>query len=104
MTHLHSHHRSHAVQQRAPAFPPHAHLVNAPVYPLDLHSSALTPVHRNERSGDSPVVVDGEVITSITTMIPTHTQDDTYATTAWAIKPKRNLEANSQAFREEWFE
>jgi uncharacterized BrkB/YihY/UPF0761 family membrane protein len=36
-------------------------------------------------------VVDGEVITSITTTIPTHTQDDTYATTAWAIEPKRNL-------------
>jgi uncharacterized BrkB/YihY/UPF0761 family membrane protein len=91
MTHLHSHHRSHAVQQRAPAFPPHAHLVNAPVSPLDLHSRALTPIHRNERSGDSPLVVDGEVITSITTMIPTHTQDDTYATPAWAIASKRSL-------------
>jgi hypothetical protein len=29
MTHLHSPHHSHAVQQCAPAFPPHAHLINA---------------------------------------------------------------------------
>ena len=91
MTHLHSHHRSHAVQQRAPAFPPHTHLVNAPMSPLDFRSRALTPIHRNERCGDSPLVVDGEVITSITTTIPTHTPDDTYPTTAWAIEPKRNL-------------
>jgi hypothetical protein len=91
MTHLHSPHRSHAGQQRAPAFPPHAHLVNALVSPLDFRSSALTPIHRNERCGDSPLVVDGEVITSITTTIPTHTQDDTYPTPAWAIGPKRNL-------------
>lgn len=91
MTHLHSPHRSHAVQQRAPAFPPHTHLVNAPVYPLDFRSSALTSIHCNERSGDSPLVVDGEVITSITTPIPTHTRDDTYATTAWTIEPKRTL-------------
>jgi hypothetical protein len=33
------------------------------------------------------LVVDGEVITNI----PTHTQDDTYTPTAWAIEPKRNL-------------
>jgi uncharacterized BrkB/YihY/UPF0761 family membrane protein len=37
------------------------------------------------------LVVDGEVITSITTTIPTHTQDNTYTTPAWAIEPKRNL-------------
>jgi uncharacterized BrkB/YihY/UPF0761 family membrane protein len=61
------------------------------VYPLDVCSSALTPIRRKEHSGDSPSVVDGEVITSITTTIPIHTQDDTYATTAWAIEPKRNL-------------
>jgi hypothetical protein len=94
MTHLHSPHHSHAVQQRAPAFPAHAHLVNAPVSPLDFRSTALTPIHRNERSGDSPLVVDGEVITSITsitTTIPTHTQDHTYATTELAIEPKCNL-------------
>jgi hypothetical protein len=91
MTHLHSPHRSHAVQQRAPAFPPHTHLVNALVSPVDFRSRALTPIHRNERSGDSPLVVDGEVITSMTTPIPTHTQDDTYAPPAWAIEPKPNL-------------
>lgn len=91
MTHLHSPHHSHAVQQGAPAFPPHAHLVNAPVSPLDFRSSAVTLIHRNERSGDLPLVVDGEVITSITTTIPTHTQDHTYATPTWAIEPKRNL-------------
>jgi hypothetical protein len=37
------------------------------------------------------LVVDGEVITSITTTIPTHTQDHIYPTPAWAIEPKRNL-------------
>jgi hypothetical protein len=91
MTHLHSPHHSHAVQQRAPACPSHTHLVNAPVSPLDFRSRALTPIHRNERCGDSPLVVDGEVITSITTTIPIHTQDHAYATPAWAIEPKRNL-------------
>jgi hypothetical protein len=90
MTHLHSHHHSHGVQQRAPAFP-HAHLVNAPVSPLDLHSSALTPTYLPEHGARLPLVVDGEVITSITATIPTHAQDDTYATTAWAIEPKRTL-------------
>jgi len=90
MTHLHSHHHSHAVQQRAPAFPPHAHLVNALVSPLGFRSRALIPIHRNERSGDSPLVVDGEVITSVTTM-PTHTRNDTYPTTAPVIEPRRNL-------------
>jgi hypothetical protein len=91
MAHLHSPHHSHVTYQRAPAFPPHTHLVNALVSPLDFRSSALTPVHRNECSGNSPLVVDGEVITSITTTIPTHTPDDTYPRTAWAIEPKRNL-------------
>jgi hypothetical protein len=91
MTHLHSHHHSHVTYQRAPAFPPHAHLINAPVSPLDLRSRALTPIHRNERSGDSPLAVDGEVITSTTTPIPTHTQDHTYTTPAWATEPKRTL-------------
>ena len=87
MTHLHSPHHSHAVQQRAPAFPPYAHMVNALVSPLDFRCRALTPIHRNERFGDSPLVVDGEVITSITTPIPTHT----YTPPAWAIEPKRKL-------------
>jgi hypothetical protein len=91
MTHLHSPHRSHTVQQRAAAFPPHAHLVNAPVSPLDLHSSALIPTYHPEHGARSPLVVDGEVITSITTTIPTHTPDHTYPPPAWALEPKRNL-------------
>jgi hypothetical protein len=37
------------------------------------------------------LVVDGEVITSITTPIPTHTQQDTYPTPTWATEPKRTL-------------
>jgi hypothetical protein len=37
------------------------------------------------------LVVDGEVITSITTPIPTHTQQDTYTPPTWATEPKRTL-------------
>jgi hypothetical protein len=91
MTHPHSPHHSHVAYPRAAAFPPHAHLVNAPVSPLDFRSSALIPTYPSEHGARSPLVVDGEVITSITTTIPTHTQEDTYTTTAWAIEPKRNL-------------
>jgi hypothetical protein len=90
VTHLHSHHRSHAVQQRAPAFPPWFHLANAPVPPLVFGSTALIPTHPTERGATSPLVVDGEVITSTTT-IPTHPRYDTDATTTWAIEPKRTL-------------
>jgi hypothetical protein len=91
MTHLHSPHHSHVAYQRAAAFPSHAHLVNAPVSPLDVHSNALIPTYPPEHGARSPLVVDGEVITSITTTIPTHTQDNTYTPPAWAIEPKRNL-------------
>jgi hypothetical protein len=90
VTHLHSHHRSHAVQQRAPAFPPCVHLANATVSPLDFGSTALIPTHPTEQGDTSPLVVDGEVITSIDT-IPTHPRYDTDTTTAWAIEPKRTL-------------
>jgi hypothetical protein len=90
MTHSHLPHRSHAVQQRTPAFSPHAHLVNAPVFPLDRHCSVLLPTHPIEQGATSPLVVDGEVITSTTT-IPTPRRNDTYATTAWASEPKRSL-------------
>jgi hypothetical protein len=90
MTHLHSHHHSHLIQQRAPAFPPYAHLVNASVFPLDFRPSALVPTYSAEHGAGSPLVVDGEVITSITT-IPTQPRDETYPTTAPVIKPKRNL-------------
>jgi hypothetical protein len=91
MTHLYSDHRSHLIQQRAPAFPPYAHLINAPAFPRDFHSSALIPTYPAEHGAGSPLVVDGEVITSITTMIPTHTKEDTYPTIAPVIEPKRNL-------------
>jgi hypothetical protein len=90
MTHLHSDHRSHVAQQRTSAFPPYAHLVNASVFPLDFRSSALIPTYPAEHGAGSPLVVDGEVITSITT-IPTQPRDDTYPAIAPVIKPKRNL-------------
>jgi hypothetical protein len=87
MTHLHSHHHSHLIQQRVLAFPSHADLVNASVTRLDRRSSALIPTHDTEHGDGSPLVVDGEVITSITT-IPTYTRDDSIAS---VLKPKRNL-------------
>lgn len=90
MTHLHSHHRNHAVQQRTPAFPPWFHLANAPVSPLDFSASGLIPTHPAEQGAMSPLVVDGEIITSIDT-IPTDPRYDIDATPAWAIEPKRNL-------------
>lgn len=88
MTHLHSHHRNHAVQRRAPAFPPWFHLTSAPVSPLDFDASGLIPTHPAEQGAMSPLVVDGEVITSIDT-IPTDSRYDTDATPAW--EPKRTL-------------
>jgi hypothetical protein len=91
MTHLHSHHRSHTAQRRPPAFPPWVYLTNAPVSSLDFGSTALIPTHHTEQGVTSPLVVDGEVITSITTTIPTYTKDHTYAPPAWASGPKRNL-------------
>jgi hypothetical protein len=87
MTHLHSHHHSHLIQQRVPAFPLHADLVNASVTRLDRHSSALIPTCDTEHGDGSPLVVDGEVIISITT-IPTYTRDDSIAS---VLEPKRNL-------------
>jgi hypothetical protein len=90
MTHLHSAQHSHMVHQRPRVLTPYAHVVNAPLFPLDIRSSALTPIHRNERSEDSPLVVDGEVIASIDT-IPSDPRYDTDAPTAWAIELKRNL-------------
>ena len=90
MTHLYSHQHSHTVQQRPRVLTPYAHVVNAPLFPLDMRSSALTPIHRDERSKDSPLVVDGEVITSVTT-IPAHRSDYTEATVTSVFEPKRNL-------------
>jgi hypothetical protein len=90
MTHLHSDHHNHLIQQRVPAFPPYTHLVNASVFPLDFRSSALIPTYPAEHGAGSPLVVDGEVITSITT-IPMQGRNDTYPAIAPVIKPKRNL-------------
>jgi hypothetical protein len=88
MTHLHSHHHSHLIQQRVLDFPLHADLANASVTRLDHHhSSALIPTHDTEHGDGSPLVVDGEVITSITT-IPTYIRDDSIAS---VLEPKRNL-------------
>ena len=88
MTHVHSHHRNHAIQQRTPAFPPWVHLTNAPISPLDVGSTALIPTHATEQGVTSPLVVEGEVITSIDT-IPTDPRYATDATPAW--EPKRTL-------------
>jgi hypothetical protein len=71
MTHLHSDQCNVPVHQHPMVFSPYSHLVNAPVFPLDSHPSALIPPHYPE----SPIVVDGEVlISSLTT--PAHIWDD----------------------------
>jgi hypothetical protein len=91
MTHLHSHQHSHMVHQRPRVLAPYAHLVNSPVASLDLGCpSALIPTYPTEHGDGSPLVVDGEVITSITT-IPMQLRNDTYPTTAPVIEPKHNL-------------
>jgi len=79
MNHPHSDQRNRLVAQRAPALSPYIHLVNAPVSPLELHSSALIPSHHTEHPG-LPPVVDGEVLSVHTIPAPTRT-----------IEPKRNL-------------
>lgn len=62
MNHPHSGQRNLMVAQRGPALPPYIHLVNAPVSPLDLRSSAITPTHDKEHFDGLPAVVDGEVL------------------------------------------
>lgn len=55
MTHLHSHHRNHAVKRRAPAFSPWFHLTSAPVSPLDFDASGLIPTYPAEQGVMSPL-------------------------------------------------
>ena len=89
MTHLHSHHRNHAVQQRTPAFPPWVHLTNAPVSPLDFGSTASflrTPQNRVLRHHwwsmvkSSPALTPSPRIRDMTPMRRQHGNE-----------PKRNL-------------
>jgi hypothetical protein len=60
MTHPHLDQRNFPVYQHAMVFSPYCPLVNAPVSPLDSHTSGLIPQHYSQ----PPTVVDGEVITS----------------------------------------
>jgi hypothetical protein len=84
MKHPHSDQRSVPVYQHPVVFAPYCHLVNAPVSPLDSQTSALIPQHFSE----SPIVVEGEVITSnLTTRRPVW--DDTDLTIS--REPKRSL-------------
>lgn len=84
MTHPHSDQRSSPVSQRPAAFSPYSHLVNAPVSPLDYHTSALIPHHYSKL----PTVIDGEIVTSKIT-ISTHIWDDAGPTIG--DEPQRNL-------------
>jgi hypothetical protein len=72
MNHPHSDQRIPDCERRAFAFPAqgYPHLVNAPVPPLDLHTSAPNLTHRRP-----PSVIDGEVITS--SIVPISTWNDT---------------------------
>ena len=87
MKHLHSDQRSQQVHQRSPALLPYTHLVNAPVSPLDCHTSALIPTPR--KYPGSPLVVDGEVITSTLTVPAPRKNTD--ATAVPVIEPKRSV-------------
>jgi hypothetical protein len=67
MNHPHSDQRISDCEQHVYAFTAqrYPHLVNAPVPPLDSHTSALNPTHHRP-----PSVIDGEVITSSIAPIP----------------------------------
>jgi hypothetical protein len=66
------------------AFSPYCHLVNAPVSPLDSHTSALI----SQDYSESPTVVDGEVITSsLTIPVPAWDGPDSII----VDEPKRSL-------------
>ena len=81
MTHPHSDQRNVPVYQRPAAFSPYPHLVNAPVSPLDRHTSAPIPQHYSARS----LVVDGEILTS-TLVIPAAAPRHTHRTPDWALE------------------
>jgi hypothetical protein len=83
MIHPHSDQRSVPVTQRASAFSPYSHLVNAPVSPLELHPSAFMPIRHKDYLDDVPSVVDGEVLASVVT-VPTWDDTD-------AREPRRSL-------------
>ncbi len=87
MNHPHSDQRSHQVHQRSPALLPYIHLVNAPVSPLDCHPSALVPTRREYP--ESPLVVDGEVITS--SLVVSAPQKDTDAVAVPVMELTRSV-------------
>jgi hypothetical protein len=87
MNHPHSDQRSQPVHQRSPALSPYTHLVNAPVSPLDCHTSALILTRR--KYAGSPLVVDGEVITS--SLIGPAPRKNTDATAVPVVEPKRSV-------------
>lgn len=87
MKHPHSDQCSRPVYQRSPALSPYTHLVKAPVSPLDCHTSALVPTRR--KYPGSPLVVDGEVITS--SLVVPAPRKDTDATAIPVIEPTRSL-------------
>ena len=87
MNHPHSDQRDIKVYERAPALSPCTHLVNAPVFPLDFDTSALIPTRREHPK--SPLIVDGEVITS--TVILPASRENTDATAVVTTEPKRSL-------------
>src|SRR5918998_262507 len=87
MNHPHSDQCDIKVHERASALSPCTHLVNAPVFPLDFDTSALIPTRR-ERS-KSPLIVDGEVITSTVTLPAP--RENTDATAVVTTEPKRSL-------------
>ncbi len=87
MNHPHSDQCNRQVHQRPLALSPYTHLVNAPVSPLDCHTSALIPTRRKHPG--SPLVVDGEVITS--SLIVPAPRKNTDATAVPVIEPKPSL-------------
>lgn len=82
MMHPHLDQRSFPVYQHVVVATPDQHLVNAPVSPLDSHTSALIST-RAAKSEDRHLVINGEVITSRTMTLP--------ARTIPATEPKQSL-------------
>lgn len=87
MNHPHSDQCNRPVHQRSPALSPYNHLVNAPVSPLDSRTSALIPTRSQHPR--SPLVVDGEVITS--SLVVLAPRKNTDAITVPVIEPKPSL-------------
>ncbi len=87
MNHPHSDQCTRPVHQRSSALSPYTHLVNAPVSPLDCHTSALIPTRR--KYPGPPLVVDGEVITS--SLIVPARRKNTDAPAVPVIEPKSSV-------------